>query len=105
MAGGDLKRLTNGADFMGNVCGATGGRPSLYNDVDLSQYPYVMYVFNVTHIQMEVAKQAFGDPQVEGSLNALQKVNTSALMSASASAATDAAASGDTSGGGMSQEE
>jgi hypothetical protein len=89
--GGDLKRLTNGADFMGNVCGATGGRLSLYKDADLSQYPYVMYVFNVTHIQLEVAKQAFGDPQVEGSLSALQSVNTSQLMASGSGGGSGAA--------------
>jgi hypothetical protein len=79
---GDLKRLTNGADFMGNVCGAKG-RVSLYKDYDLSLYPYVMYTFNVTQIQLEVAKQAFGDPTV-GSASALLSLNASALEAASA---------------------
>jgi hypothetical protein len=81
LSGGDLRRLTNGADFMGNVCGAKG-RPSLYKDVDLSEYPYVMYVFNVTQIQQDVAVQAFGDPRVEGSLSALASMNTSDLAAA-----------------------
>jgi hypothetical protein len=84
-SGGDLKRLTNGADFMGNVCGAKG-RLSLYKDVDLSEYPFVMYAFNVTQIQLQVAKQAFGDPTT-GDLSALASLNASDLAAASAGGA------------------
>jgi hypothetical protein len=84
---GDLNRLVNGADFMGNVCGAKG-QLSLYNDVDLSAFPFVMYTFNVTQIQMEVAKQTFGDPLAAVSpLAAMASGNGSVADSAAAMAA------------------
>jgi hypothetical protein len=84
---GDINRLVNGADFMGNVCGAKG-QPSLYKDVDLQAYPYTMYVFNVTQIQLEVAIQTFGNPlEPVSPLAALASGNGSVQDSAAALAA------------------
>jgi hypothetical protein len=52
-ANGDYRRMVNGQDFMGNVCGAVG-KPSQFG-ANLIDFPYVYYSLNTTTVMMKMA--------------------------------------------------
>jgi hypothetical protein len=91
---GDIKRIVNGQDFMGNVCGAKG-EPSIYGK-DLSEYPFVYYTVNITSFQKKIADSMGLQPSV-GEAPSLEELQAemskmsdpSAMMEASGSSSGD----------------
>jgi hypothetical protein len=59
-ANGDYRRLIQGTDFMGNVCGARG-QDSIYGQ-NMEDYPFVYYTLNVTASMKKMADAAVGPP-------------------------------------------
>jgi hypothetical protein len=51
---GDWRRMVNGQDYMGNVCGAVGKNSYIF-DKNLEDYPYVYYSLNITSVMSKMA--------------------------------------------------
>jgi hypothetical protein len=68
----DPVRLTNGRDFMGNVCGAKNS-PNIYGK-DLEAFPVVYYALNITAVQEKMAKNLFPAAYAETTASAFNPV-------------------------------